>query len=172
MITCQFCGFENIEGDDVCDQCGQPLSDSHLRDPQSSVEQGLLQDRIDLLQPRQPVTVAATATVGSVLNTLVENSIGCVIVTNEDQEMLGVFSERDALNRLADKSAEYWDKPISEFMTPSPHDLKSDAKIAFAVHEMDLGHYRHIPITDEGGRPVGVISVRDILQYLTSFAAD
>ena len=42
-----------------------------------------------------------------------------------------------------------------------------DAKIAFAVQRMDLGGYRHLPIVDREGQLSGIISVRDILEYLT-----
>jgi CBS domain-containing protein len=43
-------------------------------------------------------------------------------------------------------------------------------KIAFAIHRMNVGGYRHIPILEDG-RPVGVISIRDILAYLTQRGA-
>ena len=52
-------------------------------------------------------------------------------------------------------------------MTPNPQTLVADAKIAFAVHRMDLGGYRHLPIVDERGELVGIISARDILRHLT-----
>jgi CBS domain-containing protein len=43
----------------------------------------------------------------------------------------------------------------------------ADAKIAFAVQRMDLGAYRHLPIVDQRGDLVGIISARDILRHLT-----
>jgi CBS domain-containing protein len=56
---------------------------------------------------------------------------------------------------------------VEEFMTPNPQTLTPDAKIAFAIQRMDQGGYRHLPIVDAQGTPIGVISVRDILAYLT-----
>ena len=52
-------------------------------------------------------------------------------------------------------------------MTPSPQSLKEDARLVFAVHQMDLGGYRHLPILDRDGELQGVVSVRDLLRYLT-----
>jgi CBS domain-containing protein len=52
-------------------------------------------------------------------------------------------------------------------MTAPVQTLPPTAKIAFAVHQMDLGGYRHLPIADADGAPLGIISVRDILNYLT-----
>ena len=51
-------------------------------------------------------------------------------------------------------------------MTSDPQTLEADSKVAFAVQRMDLGSYRHVPIVDDQGRPVGIVSVRDILRYL------
>jgi CBS domain-containing protein len=52
-------------------------------------------------------------------------------------------------------------------MTKNVQSLPPTAKIAFAVHRMDQGGYRHVPVIDENGKPLGVFSVRDILRYLT-----
>ena len=52
-------------------------------------------------------------------------------------------------------------------MTTNPESLDRSAKVAFAVQRMDLGGFRHVPIVDEEKRLTGVISVRDILHYLT-----
>ena len=51
-------------------------------------------------------------------------------------------------------------------MTAGPETLDLDDKIAFAIHKMDLGGFRHVPIMRDGD-VIGVISARDILRYLT-----
>jgi CBS domain-containing protein len=167
MITCPYCSAGNIEGVDECIECGQPLTDMYLRDPANNVEYSLLNDRVAALSPKTPVSVASTTPVGVVLNQMVEKSIGCVMVLNEMRELIGIFSERDALLKLNDQAAELFDRPIAEFMTANQQVLAANAKIAFAVQRMDLGGYRHIPIVDDKDKLTGVISVRDILRYLT-----
>jgi CBS domain-containing protein len=52
-------------------------------------------------------------------------------------------------------------------MTKEPQSLDLQAKVVFALQRMDLGGFRHIPIVDAEGHPTGIISVRDILRYLT-----
>jgi CBS domain-containing protein len=167
MIICPLCDFENIEGVDYCDQCGQPLDDAHLPLPRNAVERGLLVDTVDALSPKTPIVVSAATPVQVVLKLLVERRIGCVFIV-ANGEPIGVFSERDALLRIGDSAAEVADEPISRFMTPSPQTLLPSTRLAFAVHQMDLGGYRHVPIVGEDGIAVGVISVRDILRYLSS----
>lgn len=166
MICCPFCDFENIEGVDGCEQCGQPLSDLHLPDPQTTIERSLLKDRVATLVPKKPIMVAAETRVAEVLRIMVSERIGCVFIGTEDK-VEGVFTEKDAVVRLGADYRQLLSEPISTFMTKDPEGLTADAKISFAVRQMDLGGYRHIPTLDSDGKIVGVISVRDILGYLT-----
>ena len=64
--------------------------------------------------------------------------------------MVGIFSERDALMRLNVDAAQLAGRPMREFMTASPDTLETDAPIAFALHKMDVGGYRHMPIMTDG----------------------
>jgi CBS domain-containing protein len=139
----------------------------YLRDPTSNVEHSLLNDRIAALSPKVPMCVPGQKPVGEVLVQMVESSIGCVMIVDDQGALIGIFSERDALLKLNDKATELFDRPVSEFMTSSPQTLASNAKIAFAVQRMDLGGYRHVPVVDDAGKLTGIISVRDILRYLT-----
>lgn len=167
MITCPCCDFENITGADNCEQCGQALSDQNLPQPASYVERCIVRDRLEVLHHSRPLVVVTPHTkVRDVLKLLGERAIGCVLVT-EGQEVCGIFSERDALLRLNTQFAKFLDRPVSEFMTPAPLALDSAAKVGFAIHRMRIGGYRHLPITDAQGRPVSMVSVRDVLRYLT-----
>ena len=165
MITCPFCGAENLEGVDVCDDCQQTLTDLSLPVPSTAVEAGLLKDQIEILSPKTPLTVSLGTSVGEVLKKMVDKSMGCVIVVDGDQ-VRGIFTERDALMRLGADVATYVEEPIESLMIPDPITLNARDKIAFALHKMHVGGYRHIPILSEE-KLVGVISIRDILNYLT-----
>jgi len=104
--------------------------------------------------------------VREVLRLLVDNKVGCVVVS-EQGKIAGIFSERDALLKLGEKAAELGERPVSEFMTSNVESLPPSAKIAFAVHRMEQGGFRHVPVINEQGEPAGIFSVRDILNYLT-----
>jgi CBS domain-containing protein len=166
MIVCPFCSAENIEGTDECAECQQPLTEMSIRVPASSVEAALLRDRIEILWPKSPSTVPPDKPVGQVLKKMVAEAIGCVMVVDNDGNLLGIFSERDALMKLNAEASRMMDKPISEFMTPKPVTLETSDRIAFALHKMNVGGYRHVPIMFSG-KLAGVISIRDILRYLT-----
>ena len=167
MTQCPACGHLNIDGVDECEQCLQSLSDLHLAETSGPVEQSLLSDRISALEPNPPRVVPPTLAVGEVLEILAAERIGCVLVVQDDR-LVGIFSERDALLRLNTEADALSARPVSEFMTPAPETLAPTAKIAFALQRMDLGGYRHIPIVDRDGRATGIISVRNVLAYLTA----
>ena len=169
MINCPFCGAENLQGVDICDDCQHSLTDLSFPVPSTAVEEGLLKDRIKTLPPKTPLTVSMGTSVGDVLKKMVGKSIGCVIVVDGDSDgdqVLGIFTERDALMRLGADVATFVDQPIESLMTPDPITLDARDKIAFALHKMHVGGYRHVPILAEE-KLVGVISIRDILNYLT-----
>ena len=165
MIICPYCDAENIEGADVCEQCNEALTDLSVRVPATSVEADLLRDRIERLWPKSPSTASPETTVGEVLQKMVDQRIGCVMIV-DGTKLVGIFSERDALMKLNADAPKFFNRPISQFMTPEPVTLETNDKIAFALQKMNVGGYRHVPILFEG-KLAGVISIRDILRYLT-----
>ena len=167
MTTCPFCSFTNIEGVDTCEKCGQALTGLPTdASSSSSLEKELLSNQISSLNPKPPQVVAPKVSVREVIDMMVENSIGCVLVV-ENGQIQGIFTERDAVLKLNTDYQSMLERRVEEFMTPNPQTLTMDAKIAFAIQRMDQGGYRHLPIVDAKGTPIGVISVRDILAYLT-----
>ncbi len=164
-VICPHCSAWNIAGVDTCAQCHQSLADAAIaRRPLSRVEENLFRDRLQALGPVPPVVVAPDTPVGEVLDRLVAQQIGCVLVMEEDQ-LRGIFSERDALLKINADAADLADRPVSEFMTPSVETLEFDDSIVFALHKMDLGGFRHIPLYRDG-QVAGIVSVRDFLRYI------
>lgn len=123
-----------------------------------------MKDRIELLQPHKPLTVSPDDTIGSVLQKMVAEKIGCVMVMEGDK-LAGIFTEFDALMKVNISVKSVMDRPISSVMTTKPVTLNLENKIAYALHQMHVGGYRHLPILS-GGKLMGVSSIRDILNYL------
>ncbi len=130
------------------------------------LEQTFLTDQIRVLQPRAAISVPADATLQQVVAILQEKHIGCVLVVAKDGKLMGIFTERDLLTRVAGKRLDWSKEPVSEHMTPDPEALHLDDRIVWALNLMHVGGYRHVPLTDESGVPVGVISVKDIVEFI------
>lgn len=125
-----------------------------------------MEDRIESLVPREPLIAAPDTPVRRVLEQLVARSVGCAVIVSH-HEVVGIFTERDVLDRLNVDAAELGGHPVSEFMSSPVETVGLDDRVAFALHKMDLGGYRHLPVLSEG-RITGYISVRDILTHLTA----
>ena len=166
MACCPFRGFENIDGSDACDKCEQSLSSLTKPRPATEVERSIMKDLIGDLARREPLVVAPSAPLGEVLRRMADRNVGCAIVVR-DHRVAGIFTERDLLLRLNVEAAELIDRPIEEFMTCAVETLELDDRIAFALHKMDLGGYRHIPVLSEG-RVTGIISARHILRHISA----
>jgi CBS domain-containing protein len=112
------------------------------------------------------VTVRAHTTIHETIQLMLQRNIGALLVVDEYGKLLGIFSERDLLTRIAGIHDAYADLPVKQFMTPNPETVAADDPLAFALHKMDGGGYRHMPVIKDG-KPVGVVSVRDMLRHIT-----
>ena len=92
------------------------------------------------------------------------------MVINSVGDLVGILTERDFLTRVAGEEG-YEQLPVERYMTPAPETVLLSDLLAVALAKMDVGGYRHLPVVAEG-KPVGVISVRDILRHLTAFFPD
>jgi CBS domain-containing protein len=161
-MKCPDCGYENVPGADECQDCGGSLWG--LESQGTDVEQSLASHPINVLCPREPVCVAPNTPVREVLAEMVAKHIGCVLV-EENAVLLGVFSERDALNRVS-LDEQNLSRPVKDFMTANPATATKADSIGFVMQALDLGGYRHVPIVNSANIAVGIISSRDILRFL------
>ncbi|MGC2450418.1 MAG: CBS domain-containing protein [Candidatus Sulfotelmatobacter sp.] len=97
-----------------------------------------------------------------------EHRQGCVLVTSNDR-LVGIFTERDVLMKIVGTNIDLTRTPIRPYMTRDPETLPADASVAYALNKMVMEGFRHVPLVDDDGRPVGVVSMRDIIEYLSGF---
>lgn len=161
-MICPDCGHDNISGVDECEACGQPLV--NFDHAGNELEQGIARHNVEVLCPQSPVTIGPGEALRDAVARMVEHKIGCLLVV-ENNGLTGIITERDVLNNVSADDADL-DRAVAEVMTASPMSIKSQDSIAYALHAMDLGGHRHLPILDDQGSPTGIISVRDILRFL------
>jgi len=132
------------------------------------LDRRMLREPIQRLEPRKPLTLPTQATVEDAVRVLRSNRIGCVLVV-EGARLVGILTERDLLLKMERGDL---DRPIRDLMTPDPEVLSPADPIAFALNKMSVGGFRHVPLVDHAGCPVGIISVKDVIDYLADFFAD
>jgi CBS domain-containing protein len=165
-MICPQCGYENIAGADECENCKNDLT--YLDQPQvaagSAVERALMEQPVRVLEPAELVCVSPETPLRDVIQTMIDKKVGCVLVT-DGPELVGIFTERDLLMNIAGREQELGNDQVREWMTPNPQTIEEDDSVAFAIQEMDTGGYRHLPVL-RAGRPVSVVSVRDVVRFL------
>ena len=128
-------------------------------------EEALKTEKIRNLSTREAVTVHPELTLGEVLQRMQEKKTGCAVIL-EGKKVVGIFTERDALIRglLADADPL---TPIADLMTRKPKLLDREDTVAVAIRLMHEGKYRHLPVVNGRREFLGLVSVRDIVFYLS-----
>ncbi len=165
-MICPNCGHDNLPGSEECSSCQQDLTQLDRPMAHDRVERSLMEDRVGSLHPRKPITIQPTASLSEALQAMLGPGVGSLLVVDDQGKLVGIFSERDLLLKLPVDYRSLANLTVKEFMTPHPESVTVTDTLAFALHKMDIGGYRHLPVVREG-RPVGVISVRDMLRHIT-----
>ena len=108
--------------------------------------------------------VAAEATAEQAIRTMLDRRVGAVAVVDENKKVAGIFTERDVLRRVALSGRTPGDIPVQEVMTTPVEMATLDTTPGQALATMIEYHYRHLPIVDDDGQLLGMLSIRDVLQ--------
>jgi CBS domain-containing protein len=165
-MICPSCCHKNLPGDDVCRHCKQPLTAFDLPHPGNFLERSVMYDQVKSLRHHAPVTIIATATIGDAMQLMTSSNVGALLIVDSEGILIGIFSERDLLKKIAGQEAEYDKLPVTQFMTPRPESVSTTDTLNFVLQKMDAGGYRHVPVI-ENGKPVSIISARDMLRFMT-----
>ena len=125
----------------------------------------ILTNPIRALKLHPPVTVNKDCSIHDATLRMTKNKVGCVIV-EEGQKLAGIFTERDVLTKVVPFEIDVEHTSVESVMTRDPETLSPDLSIAHALNKMTVGGFRHIPLVDGGGCTVGVVGMRDIVNYI------
>jgi CBS domain-containing protein len=163
-MICPTCDYDNLPGSELCWNCQNDLTQLDRPAAQDRVERSLMNDQVLALQPKRPVTISPTASVGQAMGVMLASNIGAAPVVDDAGRLVGIFSERDLMNRAIEPG--YAERLVKDLMTTNPVTVRESDPLAFALHKMDSGGYRHLPVLRDGNL-VGMISVRDMLRHIT-----
>lgn len=113
---------------------------------------------------RDLVIVSPTSTVAEAATIMGEHQVGSALVMDGDTP-LGIFTERDALRAVASDS-DAPRHPVSQWMSRDPVTIPADTEVRAARRLMLERGFRHLPVA-EGGRIVGIVSLRDLSRVET-----
>jgi len=135
------------------------------------LEAALMEQSIEELQSRPFTTVAPETPIGEAVQTLAELDIACLMVA-EGSRLVGLFTERDVLDKVADRFEELKDRPVRDVMTAKPVVVYETDSPAAALCVMAANGYRHVPVLDVKENILGVVSPQRVTSFLQKqFAA-
>jgi CBS domain-containing protein len=109
-------------------------------------------------------SVPFEATAEQAIRTMVDRHVGAVAIIDENKRVAGIFTERDVLRRLSLSGRDPAQTAVREVMTTPVEMATLDTTPGQALATMVERHYRHLPIVDDDGRLLGMLSIRHVLQ--------
>ena len=119
---------------------------------------------IKLIQNRDFLTATPEKNVRAVAAHLKSYQSAAVLVVDpDDGTLIGICTERDLAYKVLAEGLDTNTTPVRSVMTANPETIGPDQPFGHALHRMFEGGFRHLPVVDPAGRPIGVISARDAL---------
>jgi CBS domain-containing protein len=136
-------------------------------DPEErSIGPAVFNDTVAVLVPAEPVCLREAATVHEAAQRMVHARQAAVLVVDRAGRLAGIFTERDLLTRVVGRGLDPKATALSVVMTPEPEVLAIRDRVAYAVHCMSVAGYRTMPLVDDERRPIGIVTVSDVIRWL------
>jgi CBS domain-containing protein len=116
----------------------------------------------NILAGKPLISGAKDMTVRAACKLMAEKKIGALLVL-EKGKIAGIFTERDALNKILATGLDPDSTKLSEVMVSKLQTIRADKPLAYALHMMAEGGFRHVPVVGDNGEPLGMVSARDAL---------
>ena len=125
----------------------------------------------DVIRDREPYSLKESASVLEAAQFMAQRRIGAVCVLDEEGKLIGVFSERDILNRVVVPRQDPAVITLGEVASPLRAVISCDETPHQALERMEQIGTRHLPVVD-GEKWVGMLSIRDLLRVELSEQGD
>jgi len=106
--------------------------------------------------------VAPGDSVQSALQIMVENDQGSVVVLDENEKVVGIFTERAVLRHYLINQSTFMYLNVSEVMSSPVTTVTEDMEVSEALDIMNEKKVRRLPVVDKDGRMIGFLSWREL----------
>ncbi len=114
---------------------------------------------VDLTDSDDTVQVAARR--------MYDHKVGTLVVCDDRRRPIGLLTDRDLAVRIVGEAKDPLTTTVEEVMTREPQCVAQDAPIERVLKTMRSGPYRRLPVVDDAGELVGLISLDDVLAHIT-----
>lgn len=133
-----------------------------------ALEQALSEQSVTEIQAQPFASVSPDTPVAEALELLSSLRVACLLVTDNDK-LVGVFTDRDVLDRVTLEYVKVKDQPVSSVMTPDPDFVYETDSAGAALAVIAVTGHRHVPVLTLDGALVGVVSPQRVTAFLRGF---
>jgi CBS domain-containing protein len=112
---------------------------------------------------REVETVEPNETVYLAARRMLQRAVGSLVVVSDANQPIGILTDRDLVERVLAKGRSPVDTLVQDVMSTGLKTITEDGAIESALALMRSGRFRRVPVVDDGGRLVGLISLDDVL---------
>ena len=113
---------------------------------------------------KEAAAVRLEASVADAIRTMLDRHVGAVAVVDDANRVAGVFTERDVLRKVALSRQSPESTPVREVMTAAVEMATLATGPGEALATMVERHFRHLPVVDNNGKLLGMLSIRNLSQ--------
>ena len=114
---------------------------------------------------REIAAVGMEATVADAIHKMLDHHVGAVAIVDDQYRVAGIFTERDVLRKMSLSNLDPRATSIRELMTTPVEMATRETGAGEALSIMLERHFRHLPVADDNGRLLGILSIRNLLEW-------
>jgi CBS domain-containing protein len=142
-----------------------PLSNYEPREYSNPLREALAEENVSAIRSRPYAEISPDKSIYSALQALAGLKVASLLVV-EDGRLVGVFTERDVLERVALRSVDTKRTKVRDVMTSNPVVVHETDPAGAALSAIAVAGFRHVPVLDVRNAVVGVISPRRVFEFL------
>lgn len=124
-----------------------------------------IKDLENLANKGKPFNLSPENNVSDALQIMCEENIGSIIITNSDNTIAGIVTERDIVTRVLGKNKNLNSTKLSDIMSTKIRVAKENDQLIDWLRVMSNDHFRHLPIVDKDNKLISIMSQGDFVAY-------
>lgn len=157
---------DNYDGS-AQDNIDDPLDSGVARNQPRTLEQSLTEETVAAIQSCPFTSISPDISVEQAIHLLADRGVACALV-EEDGALVGVFTDRDVLNKVALEYQAMKHRPVRDVMTVDPVYIRESDSSAAALCVMAVMGHRHVPVVDRDLKILGIVTPHRITSFLLS----
>lgn len=132
------------------------------------LDEEALHEPVSVLCRRKAETIIDTASIADAVRRMKTSRIGSLAVVDASGCLVGIVTERDVLFKVMLEEVDIHAAGVATIMTRDPETLLLDDSLVFLMNKMHVGGFRHVPIVDDAGKPMHVLSIKDVVSFVVA----